>query len=113
MTLPVFAGQRGHAAILRWYEGNGIFADEELRAWVLDGGTQFKPGGPDSTWQSPERKQLTNEDLRRAVPMLGAAVDINLQYASPRAAPASRARRFRLSRARASTPFSLSSGPTT
>ena len=55
-------------------------------------------------------QDLTDEDLRRAVPLLGAAVEINLAYASPLPAPASRARRFRLSRARARpTPFSLSS----
>ena len=124
------------------------FTDEELRAWVLDEGTRFVPPQnkyDDSVIQygttvlvetSAERKQLTDEDVRRALLMLGGAVDIDLEggklltdaviseigrgcpglqtlilwYASPRAAPASRARRFRLSHARArSTPFFLSS----
>ena len=61
------------------------FTDEELRAWVLDGGTRFVP--PQNKYNeeysyikevSAERKQLTDEDVRRALPMLGAAVDIDL-----------------------------------
>ena len=66
------------------------FTDEELRAWVLDGGTRFVPPQnkyDDSVIQygttvlvetSAERKQLTDEDVRRALPMLGAAVEIDL-----------------------------------
>ena len=62
------------------------FTDEELRAWVLDGGTRFVP--PQNTYHeeygyieevSAERKQLTDEDVRRALPMLSAAVDIDLE----------------------------------
>ena len=61
------------------------FTDEELRAWVLDGGTRFVP--PQNKYNeeysyikevSAERKQLTDEDVRRALLMLGAAVDIDL-----------------------------------
>ena len=89
MTLPVIVGQQGLAAILRWYEGNGMFTEEELRAWVLDGGTRFVP--PQNTYDddgyikevSAERKQLTDEDVRRALPMLGAAVDIDLAGCAP------------------------------
>ena len=90
MTLPVSVGQQGAASILRWYEGNGMFTDEELRAWVLDGGTRFVP--PQNTYDetyhedfpdiivevSAERQQLTDEDVRRALSMLGAAVEIDL-----------------------------------
>ena len=72
------------------------FTDEEVRAWVLDGGTRFVPpqnkyyedDGYDSDYNdycagdieevSAERQQLTDEDVRRALPMLGAAVDIDL-----------------------------------
>ena len=122
-----------------------VFSEAQLRSWVRDRGTRFVP--PQNKYYdfdpsfikgvSAERQQLTDEDVRRALPMLGAAVDIDLgdcalltdaiiaeigrgcpnlttlslQYASPRAAAASRARRFRLSRARAFDPFlSLSSG---
>ena len=60
------------------------FTDEELRAWVLDGGTRFVP--PQNTYDddgyikdfSAERQQLTDEDVRRALLMLGAAIDIDL-----------------------------------
>ena len=66
------------------------FTDEELRAWVLDGGTRFVP--PQNKYNeeysyikevSAERKQLTDEDVRRALPMLGAAVDIDLEGCAP------------------------------
>ena len=65
------------------------FTDEELRAWVLDGGTRFAPpqnkyddwGGIEEV--SAERQQLTDEDVRRALPMLGAAVDIDLEGCAP------------------------------
>ena len=88
MTLPVPAGQQGLAAILRWYEGNGMFTEEELRPWVLDGGTRFVPPQEydedgDIEDVSAERKQLTDEDVRRALPMLGAAVDIDLAGCAP------------------------------
>ena len=61
------------------------FTDEELRAWVLDGGTRFVP--PQNEYDddgnikevSAERKQLTDEDVRRALLMLGGAVDIDLE----------------------------------
>ena len=61
------------------------FTEEQLRAWVLDGGTRFVP--PQNTYHeeygyieevSAERKQLTDEDVRRALSMLGAAVEIDL-----------------------------------
>ena len=60
------------------------FTDEEVRAWVLDGGTRFVPpqnkhdDDGDIKEVSAERQQLTDEDVRRALPMLGAAVDIDL-----------------------------------
>ena len=68
------------------------FTDEELRAWVLDGGTRFVP--PQNEYCPPpdedcikevsaERKQLTDEDVRRALLMLGAAVDIDLAGCAP------------------------------
>ena len=65
------------------------FTDEEVRAWVLDGGTRFVP--PQNTYDddgyskegSAERKQLTDEDVRRALLMLGAAVDIDLAGCAP------------------------------
>ena len=68
------------------------FTDEEVRAWVLDGGTRFVPPqnidpdygefDPDYDEVSAERQQLTDEDVRRALPMLGAAVDIDLAGAA-------------------------------
>ena len=61
-----------------------VFSEVDLRAWVLDGGTRFVP--PQNKYYrsgnieevSAERQQLTDEDVRRALPMLGAAVEIDL-----------------------------------
>ena len=89
MTLPVVAGKNGLASILRFYKGNPPITEEELQAWVLDGGTRFVP--PQNEYDddgdikevSAERKLLTDEDVRRALPMLGGAVDIDLAYCAP------------------------------
>merc|ERR1719174_1304750 len=37
VTLPEHVGRRGLADILRWYDGKGMFTEEQLRACVLDG----------------------------------------------------------------------------
>ena len=65
-----------------------VFSKAELRAWVLDGGTRFVPpqtydddGYPEEV--SAERQQVTDDDVRRALLMLGAAVDIDLAYCAP------------------------------
>ena len=75
-----------------------VYGEEELRTWVLDGGARFVP--PQNTYDegrphllieavgeieevSAERQLLTDEDVRRALPMLGAAVDIDLAYCAP------------------------------
>ena len=83
MTLPVSVGQRGLADILRWYDGKGMFTEEQMRACVLDGGTRFvAPGqviGYDSDGRidevSDERKALQDEDVLRVQPALGDAVE--------------------------------------
>ena len=62
------------------------FTEEQMRACVLDGGTRFVAPGQVTYWRddgdinyvSAERKELTDEDVRRALPMLGGAVDIDL-----------------------------------
>ena len=60
------------------------FTEEQLRAGVLDGGTRFVAPGqvtynkdvPDLIEKvSDERKELTEEDARRAQPALGDAVE--------------------------------------
>ena len=100
MTLPVHVGQRGLADILRWYDGKGMFTEEQMRACVLDGGTRFVAPGQVTydkdygaaddvreVWQvaldyidevSDERKELTDEDVLRVLSALGDAVDFDL-----------------------------------
>ena len=82
MTLPEHVGQRGLADILRWYDGKGMFTEEQLRACVLDGGTRFVAPGQvtydEDGWieeVSAERKALQDEDARRVLPALGDAVE--------------------------------------
>ena len=84
MTLPVVAGKYGVASILHWYDGKGIFTEEQMRACVLDGGTRFVAPGKgtyDDGWideVSDERKELTDEDVLRVLSALGDAVDFDL-----------------------------------
>ena len=64
------------------------FTDEEVRAWVLDGGTRFVAPGQnkydeDSDYSddeevSDERLELTDEDVLRVLSALGDAVDLDL-----------------------------------
>ena len=82
MTLPVSVGQRGLADILRWYDGKGMFTEEQMRACVLDGGTRFVAPGQVTYYDSgfidkvsDERKALQDEDARRVLPALGDAVE--------------------------------------
>ena len=86
MTLPVSVGQRGLADILRWYDGKGMFTEEQMRACVLDGGTRFVAPGQVTYHEeygwieevSDERKELTEEDVLRVLSALGDAVDFDL-----------------------------------
>ena len=84
MTLPVSVGQRGLADILRWYDGKGMFTEEQMRACVLDGGTRFVAPGQvtydeEYGWEvSAEREELTDEDVLRVLSALGDAVDFDL-----------------------------------
>ena len=84
MTLPVSVGQRGIADILRWYDGKGMFTEEQMRACVLDGGTRFvAPGqvtyaGDYIDKVSDERKELQDEDVVRVLSALGDAVEFDL-----------------------------------
>ena len=74
MTLPVFAGKNGAGSILQWYDGKGVFTEEQLGGWVLDGGTRFVPPD-DERLITAERQALTDEDVLRAQPALGDAVE--------------------------------------
>ena len=85
MTLPVFAGKNGVASILRWYDGKGVFTEEQMRACVLDGGTRFVAPGQVTYYKSggirkvsDERKELTDEDVLRVLSALGDAVEMDL-----------------------------------
>ena len=49
------------------------FTDEQLRACVLDGGTRFV--APGQVWCSDERKAVKGDDVVRALPALGDAVE--------------------------------------
>ena len=87
MTLPVSVRQRGLADILRWYDGKGMFTEEQMRACVLDGGTRFVAPGQVTYFEedsdyleevSDERLELTDEDVLRVLSALGDAVDFDL-----------------------------------
>ena len=83
MTLPVSVGRMGVASILRWYDGKGVFTEEQMRACVLDGGTRFVAPGQcqelgSIVFPSDEREDLTDEDVLRVLSALADAVEFDL-----------------------------------
>ena len=53
--------------------GHELLTEEQMRACVLDGGTRFVAPGRDT--YSDERKAVKDEDVGRALPALGDAVE--------------------------------------